>query len=329
MKKTPILWIISLIVIYTFFLSGCGAKALSSSPPVTKDTSTEKAVNSAPISVKTSLLEPAPPVHHQLPGDISGSGQVILDDVSEENAALNQASAGDKFDDGLFERPFDQRMGYLGNLDIVKAEMVRNDPDFVYVSIQVANPVSAAINNRAYYGLELDPNRDGRNVYMIRGVGPLTDIWTTEGVDVWKSTSAEQPNIVAGEGVIPVTGSLGFDVNLMKAGRGSDNDLAWIRLKPGFDDTVEIAFKNKIIGGDQGKFSWRPFTDGAVFSEKAYDLQVSYTLEQAGSPYKDEPDYPLKDVFAVDNTCRMASGYEPTGNEPGLCPQTLPGTAPQ
>lgn len=324
MKITPPLWMTILITIYSMILTGCMKLPASSNSPDTKRNNPEQANTPRPISVKNSLLEPAPPVHHVLPGDYSGRGQEIVDEVSENLAAQNQASAGDDFINGRFERPFDQKMGYLGNLDIVKAELVRSDPDFIYVSIQVARPVAAAINNKAYYGIELDLNRDGRNLYMIRGLGPLTEVWTTEGVDVWKSTSAEQPNVVADEGIIPVTGSLGFDVNLMKSGRGSDNDLAWIRLKPGSENTVEIAFKNKIAGGNQAKFDWRPFTDGAVYSEKAYDLQVSYTQEQAGSPYRNDVDYPLKDVFAVDNTCRAASGYEPTGKEPGICPLAFP-----
>ncbi|NMB60093.1 MAG: hypothetical protein GYA12_13055 [Chloroflexi bacterium] len=281
-----------------------------------------------PVTVQVVPEEPTPPPHYVMPGEFSGKEQVIHDQVSENYAAQKRAYGGDEFYDGRFERPFDRDMGYLGYLDIVKATMTRTDPDFVYVTIQVAKPVSAAINNKAYYGLELDLNRDGRSLFMIRGLGPISETWSTEGVDVWKSTSAEQPYSMAGEGPIPVTGALGFDVNLLRAGRGSDNDLAWIRLKPGTEDTIEIAFKHSIVGGVKGKFIWRPFTDGAVFSEKVYDLHVSYTLEQAGSPLRGEPDYPLKEVFAVDNTCRVASGYEPTGHEPGICPVTLPEAPP-
>jgi hypothetical protein len=310
--KIPFLFI-TLAAIASILMSGCAPTAVTVNTPV------KPAVN-VPVSVKNRPVEAVPPTHNLTPGDYTDEGQVIVDESSADSAPQNQASGGDEFYDGRFERPFDQKMAYLGNLDIVKTTMVRSDPDFISVGIQVARPVSAAINNKAFYGLELDLNRDGRSMFMIRGLGPLTDQWTTEGVDVWKSTSAEQQAVVAEEGVIPVTGSLGFDVSLMKAGRGSDTDLAWIRLKPGTDDTVEIAFKNKIIGGPQGKFIWRPFTDGAIFSEKAYDLQVNYTLEQAGSPYSKEADYPLKDVFAVDNTCRAASGYAPTGTEMGLCP---------
>jgi hypothetical protein len=273
-----------------------------------------------PTTVQEVPVEPSPPAHVLVPGEYTGKEQVIHDQVTEPYAAQKRAYGGDVFDDGRFERPFDKKMGYLGNLDIVKSTMIRTDPNFIYVTIQVAKPVASAINNTAFYGLELDLNRDGRSLFMIRGLGPLTETWTTEGVDVWKSTAAEQPAWAASEGGIPVTGALGFDINLLRAGRGADTDLAWIRLKPGTEDTVEIAFKNSIVGGEKGKFIWRPFTDGAPFSEKEYDLQVSYTLEQAGSPIKGEIDYPLKDVFAVDNTCRVASGYEATGYEPGICP---------
>jgi len=282
----------------------------------------QPAATSTPVPTILSIrpVEPSPPPHVLIPGEYTGKEQTIHDQVSENYASQKRAYGGDEFYDGRFERPFDREMGYLGNLDIVKSTMVRTDPEFIYVTIQVAWPVNSAINNSPYYGLELDLNRDGRNLFMIRGLGPLSEEWTTDGVDVWKSTSAEQPLTIASDGGIPVTGALGFDVNLLHSGRGTDNDLAWIRLKPGSDDTVEIAFKNSIVGGEQGKFIWRPFTDGAPFSEREYDLQVSYTLEQAGSPYKGEVNYPLKEVYAVDNTCRVASGYDATGYEPGLCP---------
>lgn len=323
-------------------MSGCGTvNAPPPEPVITEPASPPVVIILTPIPSETPVPteipttvqvvpeEPTPPPHYTMPGEFSGKEQVIHDQVTENYAAQKRAYGGDEFYDGRFERPFDRDMGYLGYLDIIKATMFRTDPDFVYVTIQVARPVSAAVNNEAYYGLELDLNRDGRSLFMIRGLGPLSETWSTEGVDVWKSTSAEQPFSMAGEGPIPVTGALGFDVNLLRAGRGSDNDLAWIRLKPGMDDTIEIAFKHSIVGGEKGKFIWRPFTDGVVFSEKVYDLHVSYTLEQAGSPLRGEPDYPLKEVFAVDNTCRAASGYEPTGYEPGICPLTFPEAAPE
>ncbi len=328
-KKTAIVFGVILVLLMAS-TAGCGTKAapvleetdvvIPTNPPIQPVILPTAHPKVIPTTVQEVPVEPTLPPHVTIPAEYTGKEQVIHDQISEAYASQERAAGGDEFTHGRFERPFDKKMGYMGNLDIVKSTMVRTDPNFIYVTIQVAKPVASAINNAAYYGLELDLNRDGRSLFMIRGLGPLSEAWTTEGVDVWKSSAAEQPLTLAAEGGIPVTGALGFDVNLLRAGRGTDNDLAWIRLKPGSEDTVEIAFKRAIVGGEKGKFIWRPFTDGAPFSEQEYDLQVSYTFEQAGSPYKGEMNYPLKDVFAVDNTCRVASGFEATGFEPGLCP---------
>ena len=65
-------------------------------------------------------------------------------------------------------------MTYLGYLDIVKSTMVRTDPNFIYVTIQVADPVASAAERTAYYGLELDLNLDGRSKYLIQSY-PATE----------------------------------------------------------------------------------------------------------------------------------------------------------
>ena len=73
-----------------------------------------------------------------------------------------------------------------------------------------------------------------------------------------------------------MTGSLGYDVNLFTSGKGSDTDLAWVRLSSEKPDTVEIAFKNSLVGGEKAKFVWRPVTDGAGYASTLYDLNVSF-----------------------------------------------------
>ena len=262
---------------------------------------------------------PTPQAHIMIPVTGSGKAQTIHDQVNKSVATQKRAYGGDEYRWGRFERPFNKNMDYLGYLDIVKVTMVRDDPAFIYVAIQVAEPVIPAGENPAFFGLELDLNLDGRSTYLIRGERPFTEEWTAEGVDVWKSTTSEQPLPQLGAG-IPVTGTIGFDVSVLLEGKGDDIDLAWIRLRPETQDTVEVAFKNSLIGGEKGKFVWRPFTDGVPFLPNQYDLQNTYTLEQAGSPIISESNYPLKEVYAVDNTCRVASGYEATGKEPGICP---------
>jgi hypothetical protein len=51
------------------------------------------------------------------------------------------------------------------------------------------------------------------------------------------------------------------------------------------------------------------------------DYVDRFTEDQAGSPVKDKQYFPLKDLYAVDNACREAFGFNPTGYEPQLCPR--------
>jgi hypothetical protein len=71
------------------------------------------------------------------------------------------------------------------------------------------------------------------------------------------------------------------------------------------------ASRRRVYGGDEYRVG-------------RFKRQNSFTQEQAGSPISGETNYPLKEVYAVDNTCRVASGYEATGREPGICAQPPP-----
>jgi hypothetical protein len=54
------------------------------------------------------------------------------------------------------------------------------------------------------------------------------------------------------------------------------------------------------------------------------DYVDQFTNQQAGSPVRSNPYYPLKALYAIDNTCRQAYGFVPTGYEPQLCPPIVP-----
>jgi hypothetical protein len=275
----------------------------------------------------TAMPQTTGTTHTLVPTAGSGKEQVIYDQVDTSTASQKRAFGGEQYNVGRFERPFDKDMNYLPFLDIVKSTLQRADPNFIYTSIQVADKLSTAGDKPAFYGLELDLNMDGRSELLILATLPKSTEWTVEGVNVWKSTSAETA-IATAKPAIPVTGSLGFDVSLFASGKGDDADLVWVRMSPDKPDTVEIAFKNSLIGGEYGRFIWRPITDGSPYKNTSYDLNASFTLVQAGSPLKDSMFYPLKEVFAVDNTCRVASGFEANGNEPGLCPLPPPPSKP-
>ena len=116
--------------------------------------------------------------HTLIPTSGTGKEQVIHDQVNKTTAAQKRAFGGEQFNAGKFERPFDQNMDYLPYLDIVKSTMQREDASFIYVTIQVASPVSESLNKPASYGLVLDPNLDGRSEFLILAQKPVSTEWT-------------------------------------------------------------------------------------------------------------------------------------------------------
>ncbi len=50
-----------------------------------------------------------------------------------------------------------------------------------------------------------------------------------------------------------------------------------------------------------------------------FDIQDHITLEEAGSPLRDNAYYPLQAFSAADNTCRGLLGMAPSGQLPGMC----------
>jgi len=90
-------------------------------------------------------------------------------------------------------------------------------------------------------------------------------------------------------------------------------------------NVVELAFKNSLTGGEKGKFIWLPWSDADMLDWSLFDYNDHFTLEQAGYPKKDDlKNYPIKAIWGVDNTCRIPSGFTPTGSMPGLCPNYDP-----
>ena len=60
---------------------------------------------------------------------------------------------------------------------------------------------------------------------------------------------------------------------------------------------------------------------GTSLDPAAFDMNDHQTHEQAGASLLElEFFYPVKGLSELDNSCRMAIGFQATGNEPGVCP---------
>ncbi len=278
----------------------------------------------APTATPESTTEPVPTeiVHTLTPLTFlpSDKPQVMYDQESIRKALEKQAYGGDEFLRGRFERPFDQAMTYIPYIDIKQANMVRNkDNEFIYGIIFLQDNPTLKANEPFGFGLELDKDADGRGDYLIWTRLPQSTDWSVEGVSVWKdantSIGGEKPMLCDAP-----TRSDGYELKVFDAGVGEDPDLAWSRTSPDDPKKIEIAFKSAILETSPS-FMWSAWAMLGADQFDRFDHNDYFTFAEAGSSMKSEPKYyPLKEMFALDNTCRSASGFLPKGNEPGLCP---------
>lgn len=308
-----------LVFVFMLFLSACN---LGNSP----DESAEIAATEAPtVEAATAVptIEPTATVEHktkpgEFPEDPSG---VVGDQDSSLTADDKRAPGGDRFTFTRFERPFNsQEMDeYYPDIDI-QAGFVYADDAWIYAAIVLKNK-EASRELDGKYGFEIDYDIDGGGDWLILASNPVSTEWTTDGVEVWFDTNDDVGGTsptVTDESVVQGNG---YETMEFDSGAGNDPDLAWVRISPEDPNVVQLAAKKDILkNGAQflvGLWSGTEDLDPSLF-----DLSDHFTHEQAGAALTElEIFYPIKEVSAVDNTCRMAVGFQPRGNEPGLCPQ--------
>lgn len=256
-------------------------------------------------------------IHTVFPADNQTAGVFIYDVDSRGTAPENRAPYGDSYKLNRFERPFTQTaMNYLPDVDILTFR-INADQNWYYVTMQLSGPNSAG-GLTADYALELDFDRDGHGDYLIWAKPPFASSWTTDGVAVYMDSNNDTGGLSPERADADFSGN-GYDQVLIDSGRnGLDPDLAWARLDPHSPTAIQFAFKKSLVGG---AFMWGVWADLGLRDPSQFNYNDYFTEEQAGSPEKSETMfYPIKAVFAVDNTCRVPYGFNPTGYEPLLCP---------
>ena len=64
---------------------------------------------------------------------------------------------------------------------------------------------------------------------------------------------------------------------------------------------------------------WSVLTDDAAIDPARLYYNDYFTAEQAGAANTDDPNYPIKELAAMDNTCRVPLGFQAVGTEPLGC----------
>jgi hypothetical protein len=295
------------------------------SSPLTQPTATENVPattegNPPPVEAATATVA----VIHVVNPASAISGSLVYDVDSSGTAPEKRAPYGDSYDINRLERPFLADMTYVSDMDIVNFT-VGQDAEWFYVSIKL---VGGDPNNSLGidYGIELDTDHDGFGDYVIVASPAYTDTWDASNVRIFQDTNHDTAGALADKSDAPITTD-GYDTQIFHGGIGdADPDMAWVRLSSSVDKTLDFAFKKSWSGT---VFMLGVFSDAGLKDVGKLDYVDRFTETEAGSPIKDKSYYPLKALYAVDNTCQEAYGFAASGYEPKLCPRVEPTPAPR
>jgi hypothetical protein len=292
-----------LIAFTVLAMAACGPSSAPGSIPGTGDTP-------AASAVQHQLIPAALPQERSAhAGDQDSSGM----------AGQKRAPGGDRFTFDQFERPFnaDTMEVYFPYLDIQDV-VIYQDDTWVYAAITVKGTDSnGALPGN--YAVELDLNADGRGDWFVLVEHPASTEWSTDGVQVRTDANGDVGGSTVGSSDQAVSGGDGYETLVFAQDHQSDPDAAWARISPDDPHTIQLAGKRSLLGGDAAYLAGL-WTGNEDLNPALFDLNDHFTHEQAGAALTElQYFYPIKQVSELDNTCRMAVGFVPTGNEPGLC----------
>lgn len=295
----------------------CGASESATETPEAQPQAGSAAATEDPTNPPDTETE----IQHQtIPGDLpqARSGQAG-DQNSSATAELKKSNGGDRFSFEQFERPFnaDAMDVYFPNLDIIETYTYQDDV-WVYAAIRVVDRSAASVEPYRF-ALQLDVQVDGRGDWLVLALNPASSDWTTDGVQAYFDANGDVGDLTPMAADENALAGDGFEQMAFDQGQGDDPDAAWVRVSPNDANTVEFAVKRSLLGNPLA-YLVNAWTGHSSLDPAMFDYSDRYTHEQAGSSDPGFPlFYPIKAVYELDNSCRMAVGFQPKGNEPGLC----------
>jgi hypothetical protein len=270
-----------------------------------------------PVATLTPTYTPTIDIVHLYFPDQPGAHTSKLTDRSTAPLAEENRSIGETFERNIFERPFDgEDMQYLAYIDIAPGAELSLDPPWVYVSIflEGAPPNDA----QAVYAVEIDLNIDGRGNWLLTASTPLDSTWTTTGVRAYLDADGDVGGEIPTLAESPPFEGNGYETLLFDEGSGIDPDAVFTRIVLEPIPTVQFALNHSIIANDR-TFMWGVWVFSGDIHPELFELNDSFTLEEAGSPISTNYHYPLKELTGIDSTCRWIQGIIPRKNIASTC----------
>ncbi len=256
------------------------------------------------------------------PDDVPEPDQTLEDSDSSLRAEENRVLSGDNFLNNLYERPFTANdMIYQPDLDIYTVDFAY-DETYFYFTITLSGKNVEEWMLTGMYGIEFDRTLTGRGDMLVLVHHPREEwalanliVFTDENADVGGPTP-----IVADEGFI----GDGYDTKEILIGE----EIAFARMSPDDGQAIQIAVSQALLGYPE-EFLWGAWAGKDIIRPPMFDYNDVFGESEAGSPYSDDADYPIKALFNIDNTCRlpysfsrMSTGY------PGMCVTSAPTPVP-
>ncbi len=299
-----------LLVFFITFIQGCNMPG-PSTPTLAPATEPPVLVTDTPPAV-TSIQHLTVPIS-------APDANPYPDVTSADTAPEQRAPYGDSYEINRLERPFTQDMTYIPDMDIASFS-ITEDADWYFVSIELVgkNPNSPS---NIQFSVELDTNRDSFGDYLIVAQPPFSEDWNAEAIKIYADTDRDSAGVNASKSDALFSGN-GYDqlIYSIPEGVGTDIDLAWVRMNAGPLATIQFAFKKSFAGSS---FLYSVLSDAGLKDIARLDYVDYFTEADAGSPVRSNLNYPLKALYAVDNTCYQAFGFKPSGYEPKICPEIV------
>jgi|GEM_PF-433583 len=315
----------SILLNLALLLAACSlplrSRSSTPSPAVTEAVTSPQGGEGAVTSPPANEATPPPSVNN-VPVNPPGGGLSYISYPTDPTTILAAtkdevfpSNYGDDHSIDLYERPFELDNTYRPDADIVWT-FISDEEVWYYFSTQVIDVNPATKTMDTPYGIEIDVDLDGRGDFLLWATPTYSSSWTKNNIQLFTDTNNDVGNHRPLLSDAPGKGD-GYETLLFDDDLGSDLDTAWVRQAPLDPTYLQVAVKKNAIADKD--FLWSAWTDFGLSNSTLFDYNDFFTIQEAGSPYAASPYYPLKALFGMDDTCRVAFGFTPVGTEPGLC----------